>query len=596
MAGTTRRTRVVGVALAASLIGIGLTIIDAPDISAATSSTVAFNCAGITGDSASSLGSSKDTIATFGALPPLSVSFSVDAPAKLKANSGDFTATFGLSTVLPPSLTDIIKNTLGLSQLTITNATFAVNVAGPTEKALTTTIASQTVDLNAAGSGIQASLSGTLPTDKSGLYRYTPGSSRFSIVVNKSVGPVSVNTITMECTAAGTIGTTSIQAPGAPNVDLAGMVGYSFTKQLAAVEVQNSPSVTPDNSNPILPDSVKIAGAPSGGLAAVWQGKVLFYSEQPGLYTVPLEVCGMSMPVALVPGKDEVQTLTWDKLAFGGTSLNAHPIAVTLKFGGQETKPISLSREWNGQPSPTNSDVLSRVLSKFHLPDASAVESALEALPNIGSGGVNVTTTAKGLEIRFSGPLARKDVAPIEVGRWTTWVGQEVKAQVDKAKDSFLNPGGGTGTGGGTGPTTTTTPAPTETVDSLVAKLLSGKLTTGKFGEALGAVLVGTLISGINIPGLLKTLADIFPAPPVLATTLPGEPDIPATQTGPLCTGFTASFGVFPAPTQVQGASVTAKTVCTKYKTVSRRVAYKSKGKTRYKYVKTRVCTATRKA
>lgn len=590
MAGTSRRTRILGVTLAASLVGLGLAVIDAPGISAATSATVAFNCAGISGDAASSIGSSKDTIATFGALAPLNVDFSVDAPAKLKANSGDFTASFGLSVVLPPSLTDIIKNTLGLTQLNITNASFNVNASGPTDKVLTTTIASQVVDLNAAGSGVKASLSGTLPTTTSGLYRYTPGTSRFSIVVNKSVGPVTVNTITMECTAAGTIGTTSVQAPGAPNVDLAGMVGYVFTKQLAAVEVQASPSVTPDNGNPIMADSVRITGAPSGGLAAVWQGKVLFYSEQPGLYTVPVEVCGVSMPVPLVPGKDEVQTLTWDKLGYSGTTLNAHPIGFTLKYGGQETKRISTSNEWNGQPSPNTSDVATRLLSKFHLPSASDVETALEGLSNVGPGGVNVIATATGLEIHFSGALARKDVDPVQIGTWITWLGQDVKATVDKAKDAFLNPPAPTG------PTTTTTkPASPESFNSLVTKLIAGQLSTAKFGDALGALLLGGVVSGLDVPALLKTLAEIFPAPPVLATTLPGEPDIPATSTGPLCTGFTTTFGVFPAPVQVQAASVT-RTVCTKYKTVSRRVAYKYKGKTRYKYVKSKVCTASRNA
>ena len=592
MAGTTRRTRILGVTLAASLVGIGLAVIDAPEISASTNATVAFNCSGITGDSASSLGSSKDTLATFGALPPLNVDFAVDAPAKLKANSGDFTANFGISVVLPPSLTGIIKTTLGLTQLNVTNAAFTVNVTGPSEKALTSTVPTQTIDLNAAGAGVKANLSGTLPTTKSGLYRYTPGASRFSIVVNKSVGPVTVNTITMECTAAGTIGSTSVQAPGAPNVDLGGMNGYSFTKQLAAVTVQGSPSVTPDNGNPILPDSVKITGPPSGGLVAVWQGKVLFYSEQPGLYTVPTEVCGVSMPVPLVPGKDEVQTLTWDKLGYSGQTLNAHPIALTLKYAGQETAPISLSREWNGQPSPIVGDFLSRSFSTFHLPTASEVETALEALPAIGSGGVNVVQAAKGYEIHFAGALARKDVGPVEVGTWTTWLDQESKAAVDKAKDAFLNP---PKPAPGAGPTTTTQAAPAS-LNDLLTQLVSGQISSDKFGEALSALLLASVVSGLDVPGLLRTLAEIFPSPPILATSIPGEPDIAATTTGPLCTGFTATFAVFPAPVQVQGTSVTRTATCTKYKTVSRRVAYKSHGRTKYKYVKTRVCVATKKS
>lgn len=596
MSGISRRNRWVAIGVAGSLAVLGLEVVDPSATSAAvTSASVSYNCDGATGDGADTgTGTdSKTLLGAIGALPPLAVAITIDAPDKLKAKSGNFTVKADATINLPPSVTDLARNTLKLTKLNVVAASYALRVNGPTSTELLGTIPDREVDLGGGNLQISGSVSGTLSTEKSGLYRYSPGDLRFGVRLNASVSGLSIKTVTIVCSASGTLASTSVQVPGAPIPPSTDPIGYTFSRSLAALPVIGAGVVTPDNGNPIVSDSLKIDGAPSGGLAAVWQGQVLFYSDTPGLYNVPVQICGESMLQPLVPGKDEVQTLTWDKLSYAGNDLNAHPLGMSLTFGGKETAIIPLSY-WDpigfgALPTPViGANPFDLFGSQFVRPSPAAIEAALEALPNVGSGNVNVAASAKGYTITFTGKLARTDVPAIELGQWFTWLDQDTKKGVDDIIKGLT--GGGASTANAAAAAAVapavTTPAPTETWDSLNGKLLLGQISFEQWQAGATKLLTAQLVGSIPVPEALALVGRIFPAKPSFANPTAGEPDIPARMTGPLCTTFNASFAVFEAPVQVQGTTQVRESSpsgCT-----TRTVKVRSRGKTRY--VKRTVC------
>jgi hypothetical protein len=242
-----------------------------------------------------------------------------------------------------------------------------------------------------------------------------------------------------------------------------------------------------------------------------------------GFFTNLLEVCAPSRPVPEVPGTDEVQTLTWgDK--YGNKPLNAHPLAMTLKFKGAETGPISMSTNVLGNTT----------LGTYQEPSAAAIQHALESLPTIGAGNIAVAKTAAGsYTMSFQGALAVSDQPDITIGKWSTWAPYEQYGQIQTAISTLTAPKPPPD------PNAPPDPSATDlTLQELQAQLTGGAITFDQFSQKFGAALGNSIIKGIPVTDALNFINSIYPAIPLTATTTAGVETIPATETGPLCSQF----------------------------------------------------------
>ncbi len=574
--------RWVAVGLAVALGAIGLELAE-PVVAGATQ--VDLVCQGITGDNASSLGDSKATLALLSSVGgggsglSFSAEITTNAPAKVTPGAGAFNADFDLTLALPATLVTQAKSLLGLTSVEVKDATYAIQASGAAEANLTTVVPSQIVDLNAAAVVVKQRVSGKIEPKSAGAIIYRPGANtKLTIVVNKSVAGVTVNSLTVTCSGNKDIASTAVQIPGSPNVK------QPIYQVAYAATVVGHPlvgtDITPDQGNPILADTLKVTGYPEQGFTAVGGGAAFYLAPRtPGLYTAPYSICAPSKLVPEVPGVNTVQTLTWGE-SYVGKALNAHPLSVAFKFKGQTTRDIPLSY-FLGNPSPTRevmAGFADRFLAQFQAPAAGEIQAALEELTTIGKGNVEVTGGANNgpYNITFKGALGLSEQPKIEIANWESWLPASLLGTaLDALKPPAPKPG----------ETTTTTVKPM-TLAELDAALLAGTIDLAKYIDGRVTIIKNDLIGGLTSPATITALTSLFPKPAEIAVATNGKPTVPQTETGPLCSNFTIGYFVIPNPSQVLGTSITRTKVVTKcsYKRV------KVKGK----YVRRRVCSKVR--
>jgi len=568
--------RWVAVGLTAAVAAIGLEVVTPVTASAARVDLV---CQGITGDAASSLGDSKATLALLSTLSPgggSGLTFAVDvttnAPTKTSPSAGPFNADFDLALTLPDSVVKPARELLKLTSVKVSDATFAITASGAASAELTTTVPSLTVDLNQNPVVVRQRISGTIEPKRSGTIEYrASGATKMTIVIGAEVAGVKINSLTVTCSSPGTAATTAVQIPGSPNV-------VQPMNQLAwAATVIGQPligkAVTPDDGNPVLSDTLAVTSqAPNGGYTAVGGGASFFLAPStPGYYVANYQVCAPSRIVPAVPGENSVQSLTIPYTRVD-SFLNPHPIAMTLKFKGNTTAPISLGVNGFGNPSPTNAALLDTgdtIFGSYRAPSAGQIQAALEKLPSIGAGNVVVSGGFNGApySIAFQNALGLFEQPKVEVVDFLSWLPADGLSQVIGAlKPADPKPGE---------PTTTTAVKRTDAEwDALFPTIgfqawLDGRLSNLKDG----------IIAGATSPAALTAITALFPKAPEVAVVTPGKPTIPQAETGPLCTPFSIGYLVIPNPNiSVLGATQT-RTVCST-------VRVKSKGK----YIKKRVC------
>lgn len=523
-----------------------------PGAVVASAGNATLTCAGITGDAASTFGDSKTTLDQLAAISgggsglTLDVASNATVPAVVAGGSPEFDASFIFDVNLPESVVGPAKSLLGLSSLTITDATYRVEATGAATATLVGTNPSLTVDLNANPVKVTQTIAGKVTPARGGTIFYRPGEIRFTIGINKAISGIQINAITVVCNSSSVLATTTVQVPGAPRVNPPSFTFDVFAGGVSGLKLTDMGYFTPDDNNPVLNDSLKIVGAPEYGTAAVGGGGLFFVAPiRAGVYTANLEICAPERPVPGTPGVTEVQHFEWGEI-YGNKPLNAHPIAMTLTFAGQETAPIQLS--WNDTifgRQPTAIDPAAdpgnfqRLTSYYLAPSAATIDAALEKLPAIGAGGVTVTGGGRaGYDITFSGPLARKDVGAIAVGQWITHLPADGLAGI-------VGQLGGAAGGGGGG-------APVPTMDELAAQLLSGQIDLGQYLEGVGKRLQADLIAGIDTNAALDAIGELFPKAPEVSVTTPGEDFVADSTTGPLCSPFAVTFRVWWTPDQLR--------------------------------------------
>ncbi len=515
----------------------------------AGASEVKYTCDGVAGDNAGDLGSSKDLVGalkTFAKISALELPLEVvvDAPSEVEKGSAPFQARIGIGIKFDPSLTKTMKDTLGKTTLDLKNLSFDFTAenGGTT---ISGALPDQTVNIDAPPP-LQY-LTGTVTPSTAGLIAYVPGTARISVAINAEIAKQKIGTMTLECRVPGgdPVGYTAVRIPGAPRVAPITFDGHGGVDLF---QVLGKGLITPDQGNPIIPDSLKLLGQPiGGGFAAAssgWVGILNAYSG--GSYRIPMEICANSIPVPAIPGNSEIQSLTiqkWDTTA----NINAHPLGFTLKVGDQETAVVRTSKipnifygfpgqpQYNGYTPLRGADFFTLLAAKFVAPTPLEIQKAIEALPNVGVGNVKVTQAAATPTVKYQpylieyvGALAEANMPDLTIGKWYTHADYDQKAKIfDAANDLAPKPGEPTGP-----------PAPTQAD-------LDRFLREGNFNAwyaavpvVLAAALTASITGGINVPALLKQIGSLFPEPPLASLVRNGKATIPPTETGILCTPF----------------------------------------------------------
>jgi len=531
-----RTTKGIAVVTTAALGTLAFQFVGPGAVAGAAGTTISVQCNGVDGDVAGQVSgankSSKDLVGLLATLspgstglPPLPVTVNVNAPEKIKKGSGDFDVSFDFSIAFPDSLVKAVRDTLKKSSLTVSNATIGVDYSGPVSGSLSAHLDSQTIDLTSANPATSVHVEGKIPTDASGRVFYRPGTFNLSTVVDGEVaGIAKVGTLSLTCSAQGLLGSTAIQVPGSPNtpatIEAPPIVG-GYT---AGFPIQGRDDITPDDNNPIQWETLRVVRSDNGGyIKNGWL--VQPTPEAGGVITSDIEVCAPERPIPEVPGTDEVQALAWSGSYFS-KPLNAHPLSMTLKFNGAETKPISLSTLAGGIPG-------TEVLGNFQQPSAATLQKALEALPTIGTGNIKVTKTTAGYEFAFAGALATSDQPEITISSWKTQAPYEQYGQIQAAITKLTAPKPPPD------PNAPVDPGATDlTVDELQAQLVAGKVSFDQFAAKFGSALGNSIMKNLPVTAALDFINDVYPQPPALTTKTVGEPTIPATTTGPLCSQF----------------------------------------------------------
>jgi len=574
----TKKQRLIRMVAGIATMGIavlGLEMIDSSGTSlGATVKSANLTCDGVADDNAGALGSSKKTLAALGSALVIPISVDVQAPAKVTAGSGPFDATFVYTIALPASVVTSAKTLLNLSTINVTSSSYAVDYSGAANGTLSKTISNSVVDLNSPS--ITQTLSGTITPTSDGQIVYRPGTTTLAMALNVT-SPISIGTLQVVCTSVDTIGSTTVQVPGAPNVD-PGVIEVAG-QGLSLTSVDLGQYITPNDGNPVVPESLAVTKGAGAGIGLLKGNTLLYVGPQPGgTFTAQLKVCGASRATKAVPGVNAITTLDLPPYSVG--PLNAHPVAFKLALNGVETAPIPMSYyTLFGQVTQSawdaaNADFIDKFSAVYVEPPAATIEAALAA--KLGAGNVKVTkrtaaTTTAGasasFDIELTGALGGNPQATVQVSAFSAWLPPSVKTGLLAA----LSPAPADPNAP---PTTTVVP---ETQETLNNKLFAGTI---GLGEWVSGVLALSL-KNIDPAAALDAITPLFPEGPSTKAAQAGVTPIPSTQTGLLCTPFTVQYKLT-AGASVLAASATAGAAACPTKTVLKRVRVRVRGRTRY--------------
>ncbi len=427
-------------------------------------------------------------------------------------------------------------------------------------------------------------IGGEITTTGGGIITYRVGSVSFTTKLEPAPKVFVELNITCAPTGSNLIAKTSVKDPDAPTftpeiIPLATTAGGVATVNL----LEGTPPIITPGKTPLVRESLKIVEAPSAGEATITSDGVFSFTAPAadGTYSTTVEICGVPKEDAGAPGVSEIQNLVlgdnWAPI--GSYGLDRRPIAFSLKFGGKET-PLIWASDDLGAPAPTPENWAPTTgpgqvgrysdlffgRSVYRGITAAQVQSALEGLPNIGAGNVEVVAETNNdaapnlvtnFKINYKGALAAQDVPALTLGQWYSVLPQEALTRINESVQELIPE-----------PATTVPGAP-EPVDPLggrtgqalndfiIQRILTGTFTPEISAAFVKVVLIDPLTAAA--PALIAAINGLFPKviDPVAVPVVAGEAP---TKAEPLCSQgiieVTVTAGVL-GISQVAGTSDT---------------------------------------
>lgn len=440
--------------------------------------------------------------------------------------------------------------------LTVTNISVTQLVRGPaTPNEFSKTVAGPITIAPKVGVPANlpiGSVGGPITTTSGGIITYRVG----AVTLDAGLSVAGANLgLKLTCSVQGSnlIAKTTVRDPDAP----------LFTPEVVTLEANPGQTVTKDllgevitpGKTPLMPESLAITEQPAAGSASITNGVFSFTAPaEAGTYSTTVEVCGMPKEESGTPGIDEVQEVSLGANWSGDGILAPRPVAFSLKVGEEETGLIWTARHnvsdllWplplgGTTPTPQNWAPADRaglvndyaLFTTYRAPTTAQIQGAIERLPGIGAGNVEVTeikagpnpNVVTGFNVTFVGDKAAQDVPDITLGQWYTVPPQEVFDQISAAMATLSGSLGG----GDEDPTPPRFASLAEANAYIGANLLTlTEQDWADWGDALTAELIAGLTSAV--PEILAWITGLFPAKPMLTTVDQGEAPVPP---APLC-------------------------------------------------------------
>jgi len=546
-----------GVILATSLLALGLVTAATSSSGAAPVSTeIEALCAGADAPSLATLNNFAGILG--GNTIPVTLTATAPDIPESAAIGDKINAQFNWTGQLSQKLIDTAAG-LGAS-IDAENISAQMTIKGPSDIASFSATAPNLTVVPAVGVPSVLSLGaigGEITTTGGGIITYRVASVSFTtkllaagipVVLNISCAPIGSNLITK----------TSVKDPDAPTftpeiIPLATTAGGVATVDLLG----GTPPIITPGKTPLIPESLKIVEAPTAGEATITNGVFSFTAPaQDGTYSTTVEICGVPKEDAGAPGVSEIQNLVlgdnWAPI--GSYGLDKRPIAFSLKFGGEET-PLIWASDNLGSPEPTPENWAPATgpgqvgryadlffgRSVYRGITAAQVQSALEGLPNVGAGNVEVVAEKNNADrpnlvtnfkINYQGALAEQDVPALSLGQWYSVLPQEALTRINESVQALIP-----------APATTVPGAP-EPVDPLGGRtgqalndFIVERIVTGTFTPEISAAFVKVVIIDpitAAAPALIAAINGLFPKviDPVAVPVVGGESP---TKAEPLC-------------------------------------------------------------
>ena len=571
-----------GVILATSLLALGLVTAATSSSGAAPVSTqIEALCAGA---DAASLAQLNNFAGILGGntIPVTLTATAADIPESA-AIGEKINAQFNWTGQLSQKLIDTAAG-LGAS-IDAENISAQMTIKGPSDIASFSATAPNLTVVPAVGVPSVLSLGGIggeITTTGGGIITYRVASVSFTTKLLAAGIPVVLN-ISCAPTGSNLITKTSVKDPDAPTftpeiIPLATTAGGVATVDLLG---GNPPIITPGKT-PLVPESLKIVEAPTEGEATITNGVFSFTAPAiDGTYSTTVEICGVPKEDAGAPGVSEIQNLVlgdnWAPI--GSYGLDKRPIAFSLKFGGEETSLIWASDNL-GAPEPTPENWAPATgpgqvgryadlffgRSVYRGITAAQVQSALEGLPNIGAGNVEVVAEKNNaaapnlvtnFKINYQGALAEQDVPALSLGQWYSVLPQEALTRINESVQALIP-----------APATTVpgAPAPVDPLGGRTGQALNDfiieRILTGTFTPEISAAFVKVVIIDpitAAAPALIAAINGLFPKviDPVAVPVVGGESP---TKAEPLCSqgiiDVTVTAGVLGITLENSGSQV----------------------------------------
>jgi hypothetical protein len=444
----------------------------------------------------------------------------------------DINAAFNWAATMDQNLID--QAAALIPSITVSNINATQQVKGPaSEDTFTGSNAGPVNIVPKAGVPAQlpiGTIGGTVTTTGGGIITYRVGA--LTLDVKLSVTGVGDFDLKLTCEVQGSniIAKTTVRDPDAPVFNPEVVQLDADANETVSVDLLGD-VITPGKT-PLLPESLKIVEQPSGGTASISDGVLSFTAPATaGTYTTTVEVCGAPKDEAGTPGVNETQLLTlgenWTGVGTGGglpivgQALNPRPVAFTLKVGGEETGliwtaehallPPIFPMPLDGKtPTPENwAPATSPGLVNKYATDTrykgvspAEVQSALEKLPSIGAGNVQVEAVngntekpnlVTALKVTYVGAKGEQDIPSVELGQWYSVPPQEVLDRISAVISGLAG-----SLGGEPDPDA---PPPSEFenfIDTLDPNTPADQAAADK---AMGDKILASIVSGTPVPG-----------------------------------------------------------------------------------------------
>jgi hypothetical protein len=458
-----RRTRI-GVLTATALVSGMLMLGTQATGAAPTTKTMDVACVGVDEPSKKLLSTAN--------LPALPVTATVDAPAFVEPGQTDVPVSVSWALSLPASLVDTLAG-LGVTSADVKDAKADTEVSGPTStKIIEGRPANQTITL-VKGSSLNAGFgpfAGQLDDiGNSGVIKLRNQSVDFTVEV---VLGGTLTSILLTCPIGATVATIPVKVAGSPDIKQPiqeeAVAGENATIDVLGQYVTNGK----DKSGVVRqvdPSTLKIVEGPG----TVQGGKLVIPSPAAGASAdTTFEVCAGTVEVApATEGIDEVQKIRVYRQpgnAFKQT------FAATFSLGGEPGQPAWMFNKDHlltmnlGGPKPWANNMWSYALlgaanPSFHIwPSETGMKIALETIPEIGAGNVEVTrgemVSEKGVqyrdyEVKFVGAKGKQDLPDLKLAHAAAFLPHELLENLMEQLKKLTEDKPG-------GPTTTTTTIP----------------------------------------------------------------------------------------------------------------------------------------